>query len=378
MTKRKARADKRFSTAVVIYDPVTNTKVKKYVYGHTQREQNDKVNNEKQGFVSSETIFGDFTKTWLCNQKSQVASNTLRMYKTAINKFTDINNKPVSDITVADIESIMKPLENKHNQAQKVHMTLDQILSYAYKRRLIKSNPVDFVEKPVVKKKLKRAMTNNELKICELADFNQRERLFMKLIINYGLRKAEALAVTKSTFDFDERVLNIHEALDFSHNQSVRKVPKTDAGYRKIPMSLNDIPYFRKTLEETENNYLFSNCTTKTPISATSYRRMFGQILKKMNYASSRYNLPIPGDFTAHIGRHTFATQCALAGLPIKQTQYLMGHASIAMTIDIYAHCKYKDVDRQKLQEVRDRFKEVHDTAPLSKNESLNSIGANA
>lgn len=42
--------------------------------------------------------------------------------------------------------------------------------------------------------------------------------------------------------------------------------------------------------------------------------------------------------FTPHLLRHTFCTYKANAGMSPKTLQYIMGHKSIEMTLDYYAH----------------------------------------
>ena len=42
--------------------------------------------------------------------------------------------------------------------------------------------------------------------------------------------------------------------------------------------------------------------------------------------------------FTPHILRHTYATNILKAGIDLKTAQKLLGHSTIAMTMDIYNH----------------------------------------
>lgn len=46
---------------------------------------------------------------------------------------------------------------------------------------------------------------------------------------------------------------------------------------------------------------------------------------------------------TPHICRHTFCSRMANSGINPKTLQYLMGHSSINMTMDVYAHTGYED-----------------------------------
>ena len=41
---------------------------------------------------------------------------------------------------------------------------------------------------------------------------------------------------------------------------------------------------------------------------------------------------------TAHQLRHTYITRLCESGMNVKQIQYLAGHATISMTLNIYAH----------------------------------------
>lgn len=43
-------------------------------------------------------------------------------------------------------------------------------------------------------------------------------------------------------------------------------------------------------------------------------------------------------DVTPHIFRHTYATNLYYGGVDIKTAQYLLGHSSIQVTMDIYTH----------------------------------------
>ena len=68
--------------------------------------------------------------------------------------------------------------------------------------------------------------TEEERKAADMTVFTPREALFMRLIRNYGLRKSEALAVRRQSFDFKENRLIVDTAVEFSSNQAGRKDPK--------------------------------------------------------------------------------------------------------------------------------------------------------
>ena len=54
-------------------------------------------------------------------------------------------------------------------------------------------------------------------------------------------------------------------------------------------------------------------------------------------------------DITLHTFRHTFASQLALAGVPLRDIQELMGHQSFQTTLQ-YAHLSEEHVKKRVLQ----------------------------
>lgn len=61
---------------------------------------------------------------------------------------------------------------------------------------------------------------------------------------------------------------------------------------------------------------------------------------KKMGEYAPKSKVRITIDFhvTPHILRHTYATNLILAGVNIKKVQYLLGHAKVETTLNIYTH----------------------------------------
>ena len=84
-------------------------------------------------------------------------------------------------------------------------------------------------------------------------------------------------------------------------------------------------------------------------MSKSSFRRFWDGIMDKLNTAAGGRNyisrnkgenkvIAISQDITPHTFRHTYATMLYYAGVDIKTAQYLLGHSSIKVTMDIYTH----------------------------------------
>ena len=75
--------------------------------------------------------------------------------------------------------------------------------------------------------------------------------------------------------------------------------------------------------------------------TASSYAKFWLSIQKKI--AASAENLGLSIDvstITAHILRHTFATDLFYSGIDVKAAQRLLGHSRVSTTLDIYTHCR--------------------------------------
>lgn len=75
------------------------------------------------------------------------------------------------------------------------------------------------------------------------------------------------------------------------------------------------------------------------------FDRIFRNVHRR--YAQSG-GIPIAA-LTPHILRHTFCTGLVRRGLDVKSVQYLMGHASAGVTLDVYSHVNYTDVKEKLL-----------------------------
>lgn len=74
-----------------------------------------------------------------------------------------------------------------------------------------------------------------------------------------------------------------------------------------------------------------------------SYQSILKRVVEKYN-KSHEEALP---RITPHSLRHTFCTRLAQKNMNPKNLQYIMGHASITMTLDLYAHASEEGANRE-------------------------------
>lgn len=343
--RKKKRQDGRFSTSVMVINPVTGEKQKKYVYGKTQKELREKAEAAKRILFSGDMTFEKFSDDWYRRNKINIKENTQRMYETAFNHLKVFYPMNMKDITTMDVQSFMAEMASIPNEANKVLGLLNQIFTDAVRIGIISVNPCTYVSKIKYRREETRVITQEEFKVVDNTVFTDREKMFLTLIRNYGLRKEEALALEKKHFDFTVKKLHIEQTFTYRNNQPKLSDTKTETSCRVLPLLDDDIPFFRHYLKVLQTDYLFTNVTSDTPISATSYKKMWESIQKKMDITAKKLNITIPGDATSKMFRHTFCTDLALAGVPVKVAQYLMGHKTASVTLNTYSHVSSRNVD---------------------------------
>lgn len=120
------------------------------------------------------------------------------------------------------------------------------------------------------------------------------------------------------------------------------ETPKTKCGIRKVPMSEEAGKALQRVLKRKTGksiqidgyrNFLFLN-QKGMPMVACNYTSALKNIVKKYN---KYHEEPLP-KITPHILRHTFCTRLAQKNMNPKNLQYIMGHSSIMITLNLYAH----------------------------------------
>lgn len=52
-------------------------------------------------------------------------------------------------------------------------------------------------------------------------------------------------------------------------------------------------------------------------------------------------------EITPHVCRHTYCSNMAKSGMNPKTLQYLMGHADIGTTLNVYTHVNFEDAKEE-------------------------------
>jgi len=268
-------------------------------------------------------------------------------------------NYPMLAIAPAEINSFSAKLLQQNGSGRKNKLTrktvrnvlnlLGEILSKAVAEGYLKHSPMEGVDKPRVDKEQKgRGLKPDEiqsiLKTCE-----GKQHTMIATAIATGIRRGEEFGLDWEHIDFDNNVIKVRRELywKFGKYHAVKEgetkyvfiTPKSKESVRDVDMS----PEVRKELLQL---YLMSGkkglvfCTSKgTPLNPDNVvKRDFAEVLKRAEADRADAHLSAIGKVRWHDLRHTFGSLKIDQGEDLLYVSRQMGHSSVSVTADIYAH----------------------------------------
>ncbi len=333
------------------YDTNGNKRRVNVTSNKSSKDLENKVNALKQSVENgnyvknTDILFIEYAHEWLKIKKSVREKNTRIMYQNII----DVHLSFLADIKLTDIRNshFQKAINNaleKPRTCQQIYITFKQILSMAVTDGLIGSimydNIIRDINLPKYVKSAKRALNEQEKVAIGKADFTEQEKAFIYIIYYCGLRRGEALALTKFDFNFDTCMVAINKALIFIKNDpEIKNIPKSSNGIRTIPVPQDAHTFLASYISDLKGAQLFT-CANGSMITKSAYSKMWDSIINKMNIAvGGRKSFPIITDLTAHIFRHNYCTNLCyqIPNISIKKIAELLGDTE-KMVIEVYNH----------------------------------------
>jgi integrase len=175
--------------------------------------------------------------------------------------------------------------------------------------------------------------------LLEAAAGNRLEALYV-LAVHTGMRQGELLALRWQDVDIENAVVSIRRTLSRSGGRVVFGEPKTKKSRRSICLTPQAVEALRSHLkcqlqvtevlgDRYQDQGLVFTTDTGGPINPSNLRqRSFAPLLKWAGLPHMRF----------HDLRHTCATLLLSRGVHPKFVQELLGHATIAISLDTYSH----------------------------------------
>jgi integrase len=223
---------------------------------------------------------------------------------------------------------------------RQVHMVLRCSLKQAVLWRLIPSNPSDAVKAPRAERKEMRTLSEEEVRRLLAVTAGTRHHSLWVFLVTTGVRLGEALALRWADIDLLEGHANIRRALQRQRGAGMVFVePKSSRSRRTVPFppeTLRALEAHRGDLDRErqqaaklwqENDLVFPSPDGR-PRDMAYLSFTFHRGLKRAGLPRIRI----------HDLRHTAATHLLTKHVHPKVVQDLLGHSTIAITLDTYSH----------------------------------------
>ena len=365
--------NKKFKAIVEIgKDPATGKRVRKTKTSKSKKEVEvwmaNMITEREEGTMvdPSKITVGEFLDRWLENHKKpKIASTTYDGYKNRIEAHLKpaLGAIPIQDLQPYHIESYFaqKRLSGRkdgekgglsENTLKKHYVLLNSAMKRAIKLKLIKYNPVQAVESPQPEKKEAIAMSRKEFyKLIEVAK-EEDPWMFTFILVTLftGMRRSEVLGLEWSEINFEKGIIEVKKRLVTKIGEGAvhEDKTKTNKSRRAIKISNQIVTLLKKhkkvqleTRLQLRDEYNDKKNFVFAKPDGTKYYP--GTINKRLNKLLEKANLS--QEYGIHTLRHTFATINLKNGVPAKIIQEMLGHSTIATTLDIYSHI---DVEMQK------------------------------
>lgn len=295
-------------------------------------------------------------------QKKGVRHSTRAGYKTVINllKTEKFGRMKINKVHISDAKVFLIQLQQEEGRGYSSIHTIRGVLRPAFQMAvdddIIRKNPFQFNLKDVLynDSQTREALTKEQE--YAFLEFVRHDRHFKKyyegiyILFKTGLRISEFCGLTLNDIDLERGTIDVNHQLQRASNMEyIIEKTKTNAGTRILPMTdevrecFEKIIANRRTPKEEPvidgySGFLYLD-KNEMPMVALHWEKYFQHILQKYN---KLFKVPMP-KVTPHVCRHTYCSNMAKKRMDPKTLQYLMGHSSIAITMDIYTHLKYED-----------------------------------
>jgi len=243
---------------------------------------------------------------------------------------------PLAKIGHADVAAWVAELNSgglAPATVRQAHRVFSLMLSLAVRDGRLSRNPAAGVPLPRAVASDKRFLTHSE--VDALAQACGPYGLAVRVLAYCGLRYGELAALRVSRLDLLRRRIEVAESVTEVNGKAIFGTPKSH--------QRRSVPVPRSLIDD-----LAVQVAGKAPGDLV-FTSPEGAVLRLMNFRRRYFDRAATeaglGGLTPHELRHTAASLAVSAGANVKSVQRMLGHASAAMTLDVYSGLFDDDLD---------------------------------
>ena len=328
-----------------------NGRKRKTLYGKTRQEVATKLAkalSDREGglvFDAEGLKLGEYLGRWLEDSvKGTVRNTTYERYEqiSRMHIVPMLGGVKLKALSPTHVRGLYKEKLSSLSPRtiQYIHVTLHKALKQAVRDGLIPRNATEAVKPPQVPREEISPMSPEQVKmLLDAASGDRLEALYV-LAVHSGLRQGELLGLKWDDIDLEAGALHVRRALTTARGGPRLAAPKTKGSRRRVSLTGAAAEALKGHLEcqleeidragslWQENGLVFAS-EAGAPLDRRDVTsRRFKPLLE-------RAGLP---HFRFHDLRHTCATLLLTQNVNPKVVSEMLGHSSIAITLDTYSH----------------------------------------
>ena len=318
------------------------------VTGSSVKECRDKETEKRAavaaGYVCNEKItVNQYFDEWMKQKARTVKESTLYTQKSAMKAILDrIGGERITGLERRRLVALQSELAENYTTGGVNHkfVLLKSLLSSAVTDEIIPKNPAAGIKplkrtEPEARDTIHRALTLEEqTAFFRAAAGSWYENLFRFLIMT-GLRIGEAGALRWSDIDTRNDVIRVrHTIVSTAAGRKIGNDTKSKSGMRDIPLTDGIRDVLRN--QKQQNIDVFGDKVIGQVFMTPSGDNVFSEpATREIKRICEEAGID---RISVHAFRDTFATRAIESGMNPNTLKTILGHSSLAMTMDLYAH----------------------------------------
>lgn len=329
------------------------SKQRKYVYGTTKREAQDKLRDVVNAKASGNLVVGHLTvEGWLTHWLEHIAEvkpQTYRSYESKVRVWLipHLGKHRLNALQPDHIRLLYRTMRDQGSaeaNVRQTHAILARALKIAMQEGKLARNPIESVKPPSTK--------TNKVKQLTMAQARQvlatTDDARWWLAVFYGMRQGEVLGLRWCDIDFEKGLLYVVQTRQKGRDGTVIfGTPKSDAGERVVPL----IPMMAARLKlawvaagsptPESGELVFSHVRRDGTTGPRDTKRDWTEWRELLDAATRPPMAPLP-QVRLHSARGTAASLLEAAGVPPRVVGQIIGHANVKQT----EHYQHAEVER--------------------------------
>jgi integrase len=280
--------------------------------------------------TGADTLLRDWWATWLAGADLRPTSRVTYESHGRLHILPVFGHRPIGSLRRSEINSWVNRLPLAPRTATTILAVLQSCLTAAVTDELIVKSNASGVKPPRVPRKPLVVPTADEVAAITKVMYG-RYAVAVRLASEAGLRAGEVLGLRVEDLDLLRRRLVVsRQAQTLPGGVRVDLPPKSDAGYRTVPLAPETVDALALHLSTfPARDGLVVTSAPGRPVR----RNLFGEA-----WTTAKQRADITRPLRFHDLRHRYASVLIEANVDALTIKTLMGHSSIQETFDTYGH----------------------------------------